>query len=1695
MMLQLQQALLFAAAAPACAAPVAAPAVAGCPAGVAAAGSGVDLFVEPAAPSTQRDPLVVAPADDGTATGGAQPARRGSVARPFRTLTQARDAVRALRARCWGGVLPAGGVTVHLRGGVHTLARPLVLGLQDSGVTYRAHRGDTEPVLISGGLAVPWATFVQAPGRPRVLQANLTALLDAAVGGHATLPNDPWGEVKVGGADGPPVATDLAELFCGGKPMHLARWPNVHANGSTQWAYTGAGLPHNCSTDCAGFALRRASGPGPPAPAAARLRQWAQEAAENYPFLHGYWQYDWRDTYTPLVGTNATAGSLEVSDPSLLAKAALGARFYAINLNSELDAPGEYYIERSNKTAAAAASIGMLYFYPPAGRCGTDNVYISMAQSLVVLEEGASHITFEGLRFEHCRGTAVGGAGHTSHISLRNCTVANTGGGGDSRRGGGVDLTGTHNVVENCTVYGTAGTGISLRGGNHVSLSRGDNLLQDSHIYRTSRWFRSYHPAVAWAGVGNTFRKNKITDLPHAAFFGGGNDAVCTESWAGKPAWWPADRGVCGANDNMFEGNVIEDVAHECSDTGAFYTCGQEGTGRINLNNSLINNTFRRIRNRGVLRWRGDAALRKEGTLGVQSPFVQAIYFDDGMSGWFASDNKFEDVQNAFLINGGTQNVATRNHFVDVDHCVWLSVEYSDEHTYANLLNVSVLPAWQKYKNFGGAAPRHSANWGLTDYGSYDAFHAASAKSRDNLFQNNTYCRASLGFCQCCVGSDSSSFRNNSNSSASACSYKTDDRGALRMRELGVYDMMSEETTPFLWFGKLMLVEKIGGNTIILPKDQRQPTGSYFRIREQVLLGHGTNDVAVPLVPGSRFLSYVSGYVDETSNTSRPTLWVFGTNDCIGDSSMKVSGTCTFNTTPPHAWIPCGCHPNPPISPNASFQRSEIWALWSSDPQLSEKSWQKKKVLTLPVEVPVFNTDVTAGPSGAVMATETVRMTSGGGNGFYSIFAVCYLCGADLSHGWQLLDMTEHFYNGNDHSKGHGFDFGDPTIRYLPSDQHFYIVPATPMRDGRAAPVPPGPYPCCFVQWVARSADLMQWQDATAVDQNVEPIMGWPGPHLGLGPHAAPGAGDTTVAAGSVMDVHGSAVQKEICHNKTDNINRSDGDFVELPVSFTAQLGLVGPAVYAVWISGDQVVLGFGAMGIVVNATLDQWLQSYFLQENSTAHLKTDDNTRAPTLSFSPPVLVVGSGAKGVGYADQGFALDTTYLWSPREHADGPPWSSGPSLFVSSTAGASWKPGPKGMPMIGSPITIRLADDRWPVRDLGQQLGWQNTFVPYTRYSRFESVGHTTYFGLDATGRWRWKQVNETVTFDLGQHTAWATGKPDGLYAFSLRQCDSVTLPDSSILVTAQIQWGGGDPADSKTSPVSLVVFRATVAPFLRWTLHGIVANASQYPTGFHGYGEGANENTITLLPDKKTLLVVFRDDDQLGTFDTDACNYTAVRSSGEYPLLSLPPSHPPRCSMRCARNLLNSTVCWVSPVATPSSVSEQFLLCQILAGVGAGPRCCRQGLSARSCCRSAAMASTCSAVDERTRLQAGRWRPRAAERTGARPRCRIKAAKTLTSCCGRRARRRWSAATTAARAGASTRFRTCTTLLSPPISRTSRQRSTTPGSSHRPTPRCTTPATGRRSCFTIWRPLAFARTTPARQAASRRSGRAACGP
>jgi hypothetical protein len=268
------------------------------------------------------------------------------------------------------------------------------------------------------------------------------------------------------------------ELFLGQEAQSLARWPNILTNGSWQWAYTRdcvRGPGQNCSNSN-GFTWRTNSTLGPPP---AVQHKWGSERA---PWLHGYWTFDWRDTYIPLASVDDAKEAMLVDSAYSkdMAKANKGARYVALNLLSELDSPGEYYIDRTN----GSPTRGMLYFQPHSGQWPADGAmgaFVSVAPHVIDLQ-GASSVSFSGLRVEHARGTAIVGTNATS-ITFTNTTVANGG-------GGGIDLSGNGLLVDNCEVYGVGGTGLAIRGGLHRSLMRSNNLVRRNYIHHYARWTR-----------------------------------------------------------------------------------------------------------------------------------------------------------------------------------------------------------------------------------------------------------------------------------------------------------------------------------------------------------------------------------------------------------------------------------------------------------------------------------------------------------------------------------------------------------------------------------------------------------------------------------------------------------------------------------------------------------------------------------------------------------------------------------------------------------------------------------------------------------------------------------------------------------------------------------------------------------------------------------------------------------------------------------------------------------------------------------------------------------------------------------------------------------------------------------------------------------------------------------------------------
>ena len=95
---------------------------------------------------------------------------------------------------------------------------------------------------------------------------------------------------------------------------------------------------------------------------------------------------------------DAGAGLVYPAQPDAhgyLAKADLGARWSAVDLLAELDAEGEYWVDRGNCNGTSTSpTVGMLYFLPPsaAGNGGQQadlsGGFISVADTVLKLQDG-----------------------------------------------------------------------------------------------------------------------------------------------------------------------------------------------------------------------------------------------------------------------------------------------------------------------------------------------------------------------------------------------------------------------------------------------------------------------------------------------------------------------------------------------------------------------------------------------------------------------------------------------------------------------------------------------------------------------------------------------------------------------------------------------------------------------------------------------------------------------------------------------------------------------------------------------------------------------------------------------------------------------------------------------------------------------------------------------------------------------------------------------------------------------------------------------------------------------------------------------------------------------------------------------------------------------------------------------------------
>ncbi len=529
----------------------------------------------------------------------AAPGGNGSRGKPYQTLEQARDAIRLLRR---AEELPLKApVTVLVEPGAYGQGRTFELTSNDSGtanspIVYRSRKQGK--ARLNGGVLLEPSSFTPLTDpavlqrldpavRSKVLVCDLRSRLPGAFEAYKTAyqgsPVSPW-------------------LYMNRQPMTLARWPNADLPGGG-WAQfekaTDTGLP---KADAQDPALRKAH-PGSFIFNDDRPARW--NIGEGV-WLQGYWCHDWADETIRIGSYDAEKKIITMAAPHSygLSGSTWGAskrRFFALNLLEELDAPGEWYLDRGRK---------QLYFYPPTPLKDATICLATLTQPLVKVD-GAKNVKLIDFAFEyvHSDGIILNNA---ENVEIAGCEVANC-------TGGGISVNGRENVVRSCDLFNLGRGGISLNGGDRKALVPANNLAVNNHIHHYGLFQRTYAPGVGANGCGQVVRNNCIHDAPHNAVLYGGNE-------------------------HLFELNEIYRVVMETGDAGAFYT-GRDWASQGNV----LKHNF--IHDLGV------GETKQVNTMGV--------YLDDCDSGDTIEGNVFYRAGRAIMIGGGRDNPILNNLVVD----------------------------------------------------------------------------------------------------------------------------------------------------------------------------------------------------------------------------------------------------------------------------------------------------------------------------------------------------------------------------------------------------------------------------------------------------------------------------------------------------------------------------------------------------------------------------------------------------------------------------------------------------------------------------------------------------------------------------------------------------------------------------------------------------------------------------------------------------------------------------------------------------------------------------------------------------------------------------------------------------------------------------------------------------------------------
>ncbi len=325
---------------------------------------------------------------------------------------------------------------------------------------------------------------------------------------------------------------------------------------------------------------------------------------EKDAWLHGFWFYDWADSYQKISAINTKRRVIALEGDEYGYGFKSGARFYALNAFSFLDDANEYYLDRDRHTLYWIASNETL----PSRYCLT----IADFKNDYMLEAvGVSNLTIDGITFRYGNRAINILDGRRNIVS--NCHILQMTSDAVHFQGG------REHQLNCCLIEHIGGNGLMAIGGDRKTPTPSAFSVTDNIFRDISYYLYTFRRAVYFNGCGLNISHNYFTDMPASAIRIDGNDVTV-------------------------DNNLFEQVVKESDDQGAFDMHFNPSYRGIVIKNNYWKNIGNATRNK-----------------------VAAIRLDDMISGENIHDNFFDQCGSqmfgAIHLFGGKDNRISHNTF------------------------------------------------------------------------------------------------------------------------------------------------------------------------------------------------------------------------------------------------------------------------------------------------------------------------------------------------------------------------------------------------------------------------------------------------------------------------------------------------------------------------------------------------------------------------------------------------------------------------------------------------------------------------------------------------------------------------------------------------------------------------------------------------------------------------------------------------------------------------------------------------------------------------------------------------------------------------------------------------------------------------------------------------------------------------